>query len=222
MAVGASERLRDMNLFETLSDLAVEQGSSRHPFVAGHVAGGGGRIGRSLADAVHHLAQLHGQQPGIIEIIADRRIHPALDPWLARLRGAMNRERAYMTRLIVAAGPIPSTPQAAQGEAALAARRHALDMLARSERFGTALGAAVALSLDWQGIRALLDAAGQRFGVDPTESAFPTPAETEAALVLEPLDTSARALDFGARQLLHQHHELWDLLGQREISRADF
>lgn len=219
--MGASERLRDMNLFESLSDLAVEQGSSRHPFVTSHVTSGSPRIGRSLADAVHHLAQLHGQHPGVIEILADRRIHPALDPWLAKVRGAMNRERAYMTRLIVAAGPIPSTPQAAQGEAALAARRHALDMLARSERYGTSLGAALALSLDWQGIRALLDVAAHRFGVEPAESDFPGPAETGSALALEPLDTSTRALDFGARQLLHQHDELWSLLAQREASREN-
>ena len=54
-----------------------------------------------------------------------------------------------LARLVVAAGPMPSTPNHAEAESAINTQRHALDMLSQSDRNGCAIGAAFALALDW-------------------------------------------------------------------------
>ena len=63
-------------------------------------------------------------------------------------------ERAYLTRLSVAVGAIPSTPGGADSETAILAQRAALATLAQSDRRGCALGAALAFAADWASIRA--------------------------------------------------------------------
>ncbi len=102
------------------------------------------------------------------------------------------------------------------------AQRHALDMLAVSERRGCAFGAVVALTLDWRTIRAILDIAGDRLDIAPLRCNLPDLQETATVLMsLAQDEATKRAIDFGARQLLMQHRGLWDLLGAREASRGD-
>ncbi|MEX6641314.1 hypothetical protein V2A36_33310, partial [Pseudomonas aeruginosa] len=74
-------------------------------------------------------------------------------------------ERTYLAHLTAAVGPLPSTPGQAESESALVGERHALEMLARSERRGCATGAVAALLYDWRAIRRVLDVAAERFGV---------------------------------------------------------
>ncbi|MBD3783838.1 MAG: MFS transporter [Micrococcales bacterium] len=103
----------------------------------------------------------------------------------------------------------------------LAGQRHALEMLARSERRGCALGAAAALVLDWRAIRNVVDAAAQRFGVTLTPPALPSMRQTMG--MMQTIDSPAveRAMLFGAQQLLIQHRGLWDLLEARSGARVD-
>jgi hypothetical protein len=94
-------------------------------------------------------------------------------------------------------------------------------MLAMSERNGCAVGAAMAVILDWAAIRASLDSAARRLGVEPPHFAA-SDGSAIAAVADSFADTPAiqRALHFGAQQILIQHHGLWDLLESRQQARA--
>ena len=125
-------------------------------------------------------------------------------------------------RLVVAVGPLPSTPGSVETENAIQAQRHAIETLARSERRGCALGAATALLGDWSAIRPLLDRAAARSGVECPLSSLP--GETSIARAIDSsVDGMAaqRALAFGGEQLLLQHRGLFDLLEARAGSRLD-
>ena len=78
---------------------------------------------------------------------------PGARAWLATATHAFAGERAYLARLAVAAGPVPSTPGAGDSDAAVLGQRHAIEMLAQSERNGCA--------------RRRGDGGGARLGGDP-------------------------------------------------------
>lgn len=206
---------------QALLGCVAAQGSASHPWLAAIAALKGEQGARALADAVHYLCTLHGRYPGVIDHAAGRIFDPAGRGWIARATYAFAGERAYLARLAVAAGPIPSTAGAAGSDSAALAQRHAIEMLAQSERSGCALGAAMAVVLDWAHIRVALDAAARRFGVEPP----PYYAAEEAAVgaIADSLAHTAsvqRALLFGAEQILLQHHGLWDLLEARHQART--
>lgn len=198
----------------------AEQGSAAHPYFAGDELLRGPDAARNLADAVHFLCMLHGRHPGVIDLASERTVEPAARAWLARSGEAFVAERLYLTRLAVAAGPVPGTPGGSASEAAVVSQRAAIATLARSERRGCALGAALGLAADWVSIRTVLDAAARRLGVDVAHCGLPDPAESrrvaEAAAATPPVE---RALLFGAEQILVQHHGLWALLEAREQAR---
>jgi len=176
-------------------------------------------VARDLADAVHLVCMLHGRHPGLIDHAANRNAGGEIG-WLVDAQHGFTQERAFLARLTSAAGPLPSTPGQAESESAVIAQRHALDMLAQSDRAGCAVGAAVALVLDWAGVRQVLDVAAQRFGLEPTRSALPDPVTT-AAFVNDYAATPAleRAVAFGAQQMLAQQRGLWHLLDARRSAR---
>jgi transposase len=198
-------------------------GCARHPHLHALVEGSGPHSGRDLADAVHLLCGLHGRHPGLIEIALTQTAESPVRPWLAQASEAFERERLYLVRLTSAVGPLPSTPGAAETEASLLAQRHALEILASSERTGCALGAATALVGDWWPIRRLLDRAAVRAGLD-----CPSPSLPDEASLTEVIDLSSdnpasgRALAFGGEQLLLQHRALFDLLEARASARVDW
>ena len=198
-------------------------GCARHPHLAALLEGRGPHSGRDLADAVHLLCSLHGRHPGLIEMALNHSSQDSAHAWLAGTSDAFERERLYLVRLTAAVGPLPSTPAAAETEASLMAQRHALEILAASERTGCALGAATALVSDWEPIRRLLDRAATRVGLGSPVSSLPDE-ESLAAIIERSSDTpaSARALAFGAEQLLLQHQALFDLLEARASARADW
>jgi hypothetical protein len=204
---------------ESLGNLLGADGGKSHPYVASHIFARGRETGRDLADAVHFISSLHGRHPGVIELAREKPAEGSVRAWLDAAAQGFVEERTYLTRIVVAAGPLPSTPGQAECEAAVIGQRNALEMLARSERNGCALGAAVALALDWRPIRAVLDAAAQRFGVTLTPPSLPSPRQTFA--IAEAIDSPAveRAIIFGAQQLLVQHRGLWDLLEARASAR---
>lgn len=114
---------------------------------------------RDLTDAVHALCMLYGSHPGLADDARARAAQPAADRWLATVCDGFADERAVLAQLASAAGPLPSTPGQANSENAILAQRHALAMLAASDRLGCATGAVAALVLDWTGVRAVLDRA---------------------------------------------------------------
>ena len=176
---------------------------------------------RDLADAVHALCSLHGYKPGVIEHAASRNTQPAAQNWLIHVSAVFAEERAYLAKLAAAAGHAPSTPGQAESEAAILGQRHALEMLAQSDRTGCATGAAIALVLDWAVIRRTLDVAAERFGITPPSFELPGEAEIEGLIPsLDQTPAVERAMAFGAQQLLAQHRGLWGLLESRASARG--
>lgn len=198
--------------------LSASDGSATHPYVR--------KLAlnlepmRDLADAAHFLCMLHGRHPGVVDYALDHTHQPGERGWMEVTAEAFGGERAYLARIVAAAGPLPSTPGQAESEAALHAQTHALDMLAQSDRTGCATGAAVALVLDWAVIRQVLDAAAERLGIEPARDDLPLPEETVTVV-----DTLARempverAMLFGAQQVFAQHRALFDLLEARASAR---
>jgi hypothetical protein len=204
---------------DVLAALVAGNGSAGHPYVDAPALTGEHAI-RNLADAAHFICMLHGRYPGVIDHAAHRVVHPAGRSFIARAAPGFGAERAFLTRLVVAAGPLPSTLGQAQSEAAVTNQTHALATLAQSERNGTAIGTAIALVLDWRPIRRVLDAAAQRFGIQPPPLDLPGLTETLAVAVAAAETPGVeRAMAFGAQQLLIQHRGLWDLLESRESAR---
>ena len=204
--------------WSVLAALADADGSARHPFLQAMCRPGA--TTRDLADAIHLLCALHGRQPGVIDHALAGGPSPAAAPWLEDAALSFADERALLARLTAAAGPIPSTPGQAESEAAVTHQLHALDMLAQSDRNGCAIGAAIALILDWRSIRGLLEASAERAGFAPLPAHLPIDAETQTlavALAAEP--AVERAMSFGAQQLLAQHRALWDLAEARKSAR---
>jgi hypothetical protein len=177
----------------------------------------------NLADAIHYLCVLHGRQPGVVEIAATMATDRDVCDWMVRASSGFTVERAYITRLAVLAGPQPSTPGQAESETTVTAQRHALEILSRSDRDGCALGAALALVLDWRAVREVLDRAALRFGLEPVMCHLPFEAETLALADHYARNAAVeRAMQFGAQQLLAQHRGLWNLLEARHLARPHY
>lgn len=205
---------------DLLIALAAGQGSASHPHAA--LLATPDAAARDIADAIHCLAMIHGRHPGVVDHVNDRNAHPQARDWLEGASAAFVRERALLATLVVAAGPLPSTPGQAESEATVTAQDHALAMLAQSDRAGCALGAALALALDWRAVRAILDAAASRLGVPSPALTLPPLDETSAvAAAVAERPAIERALGFGAQQMLVQHRGLWDLLESRAAARRD-
>ena len=198
------------------------QGSSDHPYRHALMTANGPNSARDLADAIHLFCSLYGRHPGLIELALNNCPAGAVRDWLREASDAYERERLYLVRLTAAVGPLPSTPGAAETEATLVAQRHAIETLAASERRGCALGAATALMADWPAIRALLDRAADRMGIQ--KPALILPDQPSIVRVIgDGTDglASERALGFGGEQLLLQNRGLFDLLEARAAARID-
>ena len=198
--------------------LAASDGSANHPYLQRLQANV--EPVRDLADAAHYRCILHGRHPGVIDHAAAHARLGVEQSWLEAAGDAFAAERAFLVRIVAAAGPLPSTPGHAESEAAAAAQRHALEMLAQSDRAGCAIGAALALALDWVEIRKVLDAAATRLSLTPPP--FTLPGLDETVTVIDALVREGaieRAMLFGAQQLFAQHRGLWDLLEARASAR---
>ena len=210
---------RPQGVGEMLARLVTEGGSVSHPY-ATRVLADGGDATRNLADVAHYVCLLHGRYPGVVELAAQRVTDSPARAWINRCAQGFAAERAFLARLVVAAGPVPSTLGQARSEAAVNGQMHALATLAKSERNGCALGAALALVIDWRTVRHILDNAAQRFGLNPPP--LDLPGIRDAIGVADTAATTPaieRALVFGAQQLSIQHRGLWDLLETRESAR---
>ena len=208
------------NGVQSITLLAEADGCAGHPFLVCLSDASGSASARDLADAIHCICSAHGGATAVF-LSATRHPIPGADQsWLVAAASAFADERAYLAALTAAVGPLPSTPGQAQSDAAFAALRHAFDMLAASERAGCAVGAAIALLIDWNAFRRILDTAADHFGI-----AIPVNALPDAAAVIAPYfshDTPAaaqRAIRFGAQQAFAQHRGLLDLIEARAAAR---
>jgi hypothetical protein len=199
----------------------AERGSAAHRWNRSDALLREGDSSRNLADLLHFLCILHGRYPGVIDHAAKRVTDRGPRAWLAEAGYAFAGERAYLARLAVASGPVPGTPGGSTSDSAVLAQRHAIEMLAQSERRGCALGAAMAVVLDWAAVRGALDIAAQRYGIEapPYTAANPERvADVADRFALE--GPPQRALLFGAEQVLVQHYGLWELLESRAAARV--
>ncbi|HEY0629504.1 MAG TPA: hypothetical protein VGD23_09255 [Sphingomicrobium sp.] len=199
------------------------QGCSDHPHRLALLNAGGPAANRDLADCIHLFCSLYGRYPGLIEIALNNCPAGAVRDWLREASDAYERERLYLVRLTASVGPLPSTPGAAETESTMVAQRHAIETLARSERRGCALGAATALMGDWPAVRAVLDRAADRIGMQKPALTLPDQ-DSIVRVIADGTDgmASERALGFGGEQLLLQNRGLFDLLEARAAARGDF
>jgi hypothetical protein len=206
-----------------LLNLVHAEGSGSHDYLVSAELCSGKFATRNLADTVHFLCALHGRHPGVVDLAAVRSAHDGARGWLIEAVDGFAVERGVLTKLTVAAGPMPSTPGQAESESAVGGQRHALDMLARSDRDGCALGAALALVMDWWSVRAVLDRAAARWSVEIPPCSLPgvdvCQAVADNVAVTPAIE---RAMTFGAQQILNQHRGLVDLLEARQIARGEY
>lgn len=219
----AALRLQAKDISGVIDALVAADGTAGHAYAAQAIDNEGRLLGSlaNLADAAYYLCMLHGRHPGVIDHAATRSADNAARAWLLQTADAFASERAWLTQVTVAVGPAPSTAGHSDCETAVSQQRHALDMLAQSDRRGCAMGAAIALVLDWRSVRRVLDSAALRMGLEPRPSILPDRDTTLAmAAAIGGDDSIDRAIQFGARQLLSQHRGLWDLLSARAEVRA--
>ncbi|WP_041391976.1 DUF6975 family protein [Sphingobium sp. SYK-6] len=211
------------SLAAVIAAIVDQDGSAAHGYCAPAVAGERHAFVRDLvdfADFVHLVTLLHGHVPGLVDHAAARTVEVSARGWLIKSIDAFVTERQFLNRLSVAVGPLPSTAGHSETSTVVAQQRHAIEMLAQSDRRGCALGTAVTLTLEWHPIRAILDAGAVRLGIEPSICTVPSRAETLALLNdLPDPDRIARAVQFGATQLVGQHRGMWDLLQARAAVR---
>lgn len=206
-----------------LSQLVAVDGTAGHHYVTSADLRSAKFATRNLADALHLFCALHGRHPGVIDVAALHTSQNAARSWLIDAVDGFAVERSFLTKLVVAAGPLPSTPGQAESESAVNGQRHALEMLARSDRSGCAIGAAMTLVIDWHCLRTVLDHAAKRWGVTVPECKLPSAAQTlDLANEVSESPALERAIAFGAQQILNQHRGLWDLLDARQIARGEY
>jgi hypothetical protein len=199
----------------------AEHGSASHPYLGSDELLRGPYASRNLADLVHLLCALHGRHPGIVDHAANRTVEPLARSWFTHALDGFTLERSFLARLAVAVGPLPSTPGSSDNDAVLRAQHHAIMMLAQSERDGCALGAAMALVIDWATLRTILTIAANRFGVEPPDYHL-TDGEMMRQLAdgFDSRPPVVRAMLFGAQQVALQHRGLCELLDARQQARG--
>jgi hypothetical protein len=203
-----------------LVTIVVDEGSATHPHVRSLFVLDGAEGSANAADALHHLSMLHGRHPGVVDHAGARTAQDSARVALFAIADSFIEERDALSRLVVAAGPIPSTPGQAASEASVVHQRHAIEMLARSDRQGCATGAALALAIDWHAIRLVMAACARRFGVEVKDTTIPVH-DALGSIARDACTNPAveRALLFGVRQIAAQHRALWDLLEARAKAR---
>ena len=222
MASVPVETTRSATTGELLFANVRDHGTASHPYFVSGSLTAGAEHNRNLADALHFFSALHGRYPGVMDHAAGRSHDKVSRSWLNAACEAMSVERQFLARLAVAAGPAPSTPGSGS-QAALLAQRTALTVLAQSERHGCALGAALALAVDWITVRALLETAAARLGLVVPDCTLGDEANlNEVADAAGASLATERAMLFGAQQLALQHRSLWDLLDARHQARLDY
>ncbi len=220
-----SHRVPTETLASLLASLVDTDGTPAHPYARAVIVGERQSFVRNLvdfADFVHLLCLLHGSAPGFVDLAATRTTEVAAREWLVAAMNSFVTERAYLSRLAVLAGPLPSTSGHHETTTIITQQRHALEMLAQSDRKGCSFGASVALVLEWDAMRTILDAGAARLGIEIPACTLPSSKQTLDMLAALPdPQRLTRAMQFGGSQLVGQHRGLWDLLEARAMVRQE-
>ena len=174
-----------------------------------------------IADIAHFLCISHGRHPGIIDHAATKIVDDVAREWLVEAINGFALERAFLNQLTVTAGPIARQTGQEKITALLEHQSKSFQMLATSDRKGTAAGAAIAFIIDWRCTRPLLDIAALSLGIEPSKCTLPENTLAQKLAHILASDTAkSRAMMFGAQQLLGQQRGLWQLIAARhnEIS----
>lgn len=172
--------------------------------------------GALVADVAHFINISHGRHPGIIDHAAHKIVDDAARKWLIRAIDAFAAERAFLNALTVAAGPERRHIGENKVAALINGQAKNFEMLATSDRKGCPVGAALAFAIDWQRSRPLLAAVAFHVGMDVPPCTLPDIVECSAlAEKLGQTDSYARAMRFGAEQILAQQRGLWQLIAAR-------
>ncbi len=195
-------------------------GSSAHPYADSLLAAPHIANAADLADISHFFCLLHGRLPSVFDHALGRSTDLDMRAWLIKAADDFARERAFLTKLTVAAGPITSTAGQDQCNTLVLEAGNALAMLAQSERAGCAFGAAIALASDWHIVRRVLDNIALRFSAETPALQLPDESENLALLSKFAGDrATSRAIHFGMTQMLAQHRAIWDLMESRRDCR---
>ncbi len=175
-----------------------------------------------IADIAHFLCISHGRHPGVIDHAATKIIDDAAREWIVKAIDSFSVERSFLNKLTVAAGPIARQIGQEKITALIGNQAKSFQMLATSDRKGTAAGAAIAFVLDWQITRPLLDIAALSLGMEPPKCVLPEDETAKALADTLALDGSkSRAMMFGAEQLLAQQRGLWQLIAARHAEMSN-
>lgn len=199
---------------------ALQQRAARQPVLLRELTTNNAAFNSAdIADVAHYLCLLHGRYPGLMDSLADRMVSSG-DSFFVELAERFTAERRLLTDLTVAAGPISRLIGEDRSMGIVEQLRVAIDLLARSDREGCALGAGAALLMEWQHIRPALDAIAQRLSVNTNEFAHKDLADQMLERIASYPDARhQRAIDFGVKQLLNQHEQFWLLLNNRCAAR---
>lgn len=175
-----------------------------------------------IADIAHFLCITHGRHPGVVDHAATKIIDDVARDWLVEAVNGFAAERSFLNQLNVAAGPI--TRQAGQEKitAVLEQLSKSFQMLATSDRKGTAAGAAIAFVLDWHTTRPLIDIAALSLGLVPVKNTLPDALSSQQMATALATDTAkSRAIMFGGQQILSQQRGLWQLITARHVEMSN-
>ncbi|NJM49648.1 MAG: hypothetical protein HC843_01065 [Sphingomonadales bacterium] len=169
-----------------------------------------------LADIAHFMCISHGRHPGIVDHAATKIIDAPARPWLVQAMNGFASERIYLNNLTVAAGPISRQAGQEKITAIITAQSKSFEMLATSDRMGTAAGAAIAFVLDWAATRDILDECALSLALEPFDLELPDQDQCQQLTRELGRDKAKqRAMAFGAEQLLAQQKGLWQLIAAR-------
>ncbi len=175
-----------------------------------------------IADIAHFLCISHGRYPGIVDHSATKIVDDVAREWLVDAINGFASERAFLNQLTVTAGPIARQTGQEKITALIEHQSKSFQMLATSDRKGTAAGAAIAFILDWQCTRPLLDIAALSLGLAPSKCILPDGySSQQLAHTLASDSSKSRAMMFGAQQLLSQQRGLWQLIAARHTEMSN-
>jgi hypothetical protein len=153
---------------------------------------------------------------GMIEQAATKILDDEARAWFVTAIDGFIVERDFLNRLTVAAGPIRSHSGQDKISALLAGQAKNFQMLATSDRKGTAAGAAIAFVLDWNASRHLLNSVASALELPIAKNLLPDSIRCqEFASAVAKSNSEVRAMNFGAEQLLAQQRGLWQIVAAR-------
>ena len=126
MAINQAVDRRAMSAAQAQLARVGAEGGGDHGYRRARLSAAGPAANRDLSDAVHLFCSLYGRYPGLIEIALNSCPAGPVRDWLREASDAYERERLYLVRLTASVGPLPSTPGAAETEAALVNQRQPL------------------------------------------------------------------------------------------------